>query len=73
MVFLVGGGMRTLRWLGRRWWLGLIVAVMLLIAPFTVSAVTNAELIEILKVVIKGVLDAGRDAYCASGVSSLCP
>ena len=62
--------MKALR---RRWWVGLVVLAIVLVAPLSVSAATNTEIIAILNAVINGVVAAGRDAYCAAGVPALCP
>lgn len=48
-------------------------AILLALLPITVAAATNSEIIAIMKEVISGVLTAGRDAYCASGITALCP
>ncbi len=51
---------------------GVFIMALMVIAPFTVAAVTNTEAIAIMKEVINGVLRAGEQAYCASGVEILC-
>lgn len=51
----------------------LVLVVVMLFAPLSVVAATNADIIAILKEVIDGVVRAGRDAYCAAGVVALCP
>lgn len=53
--------------------LALLLAGLAAVLPITVAAATNSEVIAIMKEVIAGVLSAGRDAYCASGVAALCP
>ena len=52
---------------------GFGIAALAVFAPLTVAAATNTEIIAIMKEVITGVIAAGRDAYCASGVTALCP
>ncbi len=50
-----------------------IAIVGLLIAPFSVAAATNAEIIALMEAVIAGMLAAGKDAYCAAGITAFCP
>ena len=53
----------------------IIVAVVLLfmmLLPFTAAAITDSQTLGVLDKVIKGVLDAGKQAYCALGVTALC-
>lgn len=59
----------------RRLLLTAVLALLLsaLLLPFSVAAATNADIIAILREVVDGVIRAGRDAYCASGVVQLCP
>lgn len=58
----------------RKWkWYFIAAIVIIMIFPLTLSAATNTEIIAIMKEVINGVLRAGQDAYCASGVAALCP
>ena len=64
--------MSVMRFGGLKWIVVGAVAVALLL-PLTVAAATNTEIIAIMKEVITGVIQAGRDAYCASGVTALCP
>ena len=51
----------------------LLALLIVILVPFSVAAVTNSEIIAILQEVIGGVIDAGRDAYCAAGVQAFCP
>lgn len=44
-----------------------------LIAPFGVLAITNSEIIAILKEAFAEVTQLTRDAYCAAGVTKFCP
>ena len=64
-------------WLRRRWWVAPIVLLIVLLFPLSVSAATDSQIILVLGKVIEGVVDgvikAGRDAYCAVGVTALCP
>ncbi len=53
--------------------IGVIAVVGLLIAPFSVAAATNTEIIAIMEAVLTGVLGAGKDAYCAAGIAAFCP
>ena len=73
-----------LKFMGRKWWVGLILVGVMLILPFSVSAITMPEVLQILAKVIEGVIEnvaegiegvgkAGRDAYCAAGISAFCP
>ena len=56
-----------------RWRYVVLLAVLLtLLAPLYVTAASNPDIIAILKSVIDGVIAAGKDAYCASGVAALC-
>ena len=55
-----------------KWWI-ILGAILLALLPLTVAAATNSEIIAIMQEVIRGVLTAGRDAYCASGIAALCP
>ena len=58
----------------RRWLIpGILVGILLALLPLTAAAITDSQIISILGKVIEGVIDAGRDAYCAAGVSTLCP
>ena len=53
--------------------MSVVILAVVLIAPLTVAAATNTEIIAIMDTVITGVLAAGRDAYCAAGIATLCP
>ena len=62
--------MRTIR---RRWWVGLVVVAFVMMAPFSVSAATNTDIIAILNAGITGVVELTKLAYCAAGIAALCP
>ena len=51
---------------------GVFILAFMLIAPFTVAAATNTEILAIMNDVIKGILQAGEQAYCAAGIQNLC-
>ena len=51
---------------------GVFILAFMAIAPFTVAAATNTEILAIMNDVIKGILQAGEQAYCATGVTQLC-
>lgn len=57
----------------RLWFIVPSVILIVLLLPFTASAITDTQITAILGRVITGVIDAGRDAYCAAGVVALCP
>lgn len=51
----------------------LVLAFMIFLAPLVVAAATQSDVIPVLKEVIGGIIQAGKDAYCATGVTALCP
>lgn len=62
-----------MRMLRRRWWVGLIVLLVMLLLPFTVSAATSTtDIISILNASIVGLVNLTKLAYCAAGVTALC-
>jgi len=54
-------------------WIGLALALVLVLAPVGVSVATGSPALDRLTTVIEGVISAGRDYYCATGVTQLCP
>ena len=68
-----GGEMKLIKFLAKKWWVFVIVLGFLAIAPISVAAATNPEIIAILKEVLASMRQAGQDAYCASGILALCP
>ena len=60
-------------WLLRRWWLLLVVLGVMVLAPISVAAITNSEVIAILNAGITGLRTLVQDAYCAAGVNAFCP
>ena len=71
-------GTEMTHWLRRRWWVVPVTLLIIMLVPFSVNAAaTDSQVILVLGKVIEGVVDgvikAGRDAYCAVGVTALCP
>ena len=62
--------MKTLR---SKWWLLLVVLAFLLITPISAAAITNSEIIAILNAAFTSIRALTQDAYCAAGVTALCP
>ena len=55
------------------WFIIPVVLLLVMLLPFTAAAATNAEIIAIMNAGITGLRDLVRDAYCAVGVTALCP
>ena len=51
----------------------LFILIIALILPISAAALTNAEAIAIFAEVGNQIRLAGRDAYCAAGITALCP
>ena len=62
------------KWLIRKWWIVIGTLVLVMILPISLAAATSdSQVILVLSKVIEGMIDAGRDAYCAVGVTAFCP
>ena len=51
----------------------MLVAVVAAMVPLIASAATTPDIISVMSEVMNGILSAGRDAYCALGVTAFCP
>ncbi len=52
---------------------GVFIVVLMVIAPFTVAAVTNTEAIAMFTEQATQLRLLGQDAYCAVGITAFCP
>ena len=62
-----------MRLLRSKWWVLLAVLALVAITPITAAAMTNSEVIAVLNAGLTAVRTLVQDAYCASGVTALCP
>lgn len=52
---------------------GIVLVVSFAVVPIASAAVSTPDVISVLGAVINGVIAAGRDGYCAVGVTAFCP
>ena len=46
--------------------------IMALVAPVAFAAASDSQVLAVLGKVIEGIIDAGKDGYCAMGVTFFC-
>ena len=53
--------------------LGVVIVGILLVAPFSVAAATNTEIIAMMQAGLNSMRLLVQDAYCAAGINAFCP
>ena len=56
--------------------IGVILGVLvfaLAVVPVAFAAASDSQVLAVLGATIQGVIDSGKDGYCAMGVTAFCP